>query len=59
MERNCIVFLKICIQFLIKKKKKKVKLFFKKVLTSPRIGVILIVEINKKEKSAILDIITI
>nr|DAJ75247.1 MAG TPA: hypothetical protein [Caudoviricetes sp.] len=41
------------------KKKKKVKLFLKKVLTFPGVGVILIVEINKKEKSAILDIITI
>nr|DAK38634.1 MAG TPA: hypothetical protein [Caudoviricetes sp.] len=29
------------------------------MLTFPGVGVILIVEINKKEKSAILDIITI
>lgn len=30
MERKCIVFLQICIQFLIKKKKKKKLNFFKK-----------------------------
>jgi hypothetical protein len=41
------------------KKEKKVQLFFKKVLTFPVNGDTITVEINKKEKSAILDIITI
>jgi len=50
MERKCIVFLQICIQFLIKKKRKKVKLFFKKVLTFPMNGDTITIEIKQERK---------